>query len=240
MFPTGLPAFSLADPVGTNVWTGPMKVLAHVCCASCWLACAPAWDRLVSPAGRWEAFFVNPNIHPLLEFRRRLKAVQVLAAQRHWPLRVEVRYGLWEFLEHVDWRGEARCADCYRLRLQAAAEAARDRGFDHFTTTLLASTQQSHEAVRRAGAEVAGEVGVEFLAEDWRPLAQRAHEEARRRSLYRQQYCGCIFSEYERYRDTRLHLYRGAGGPAEESAPSMRGAAPGVSDGAGNSQGGRA
>ena len=197
-----------------------MRLLAHVCCAPCWLACAPAWDRLVAPAGRWEALFVNPNVHPLIEFRRRLKAVQVLAHDRRWPLLVEEGYGLRTFLDEVDWRTQKRCADCYRLRLRATADEARQRGFDHFTTTLLASAHQCHQLVRRIGEEVGGQVGVTFLAEDWRPLAGRGHEEARRRSLYLQQYCGCIFSEFERYRDTGSHLYRRAEGPVEAtSAP---------------------
>ena len=206
-----------------------MRLLAHVCCAPCWLACQPEWDRLVGRDGRWQAFFFNPNIHPLIEFRRRLKAVRVLAHDRRWPLAVEEGYGLREFLEQVDWRGEGRCGDCYRLRLRATAEAARQQGYGHFTTTLLASTDQPHELVRQIGDEVGGEAGVTFVAEDWRPLSRRGYEEARRRSLYRQQYCGCIFSEFERYRDTGLHLYRGGSGSSEgagerapSSAPSAR------------------
>ncbi len=196
-----------------------MRLLAHVCCAPCWLACAPAWDRLVAPAGRWQALFVNPNVHPLIEFRRRLKAVQVLAHDRRWPLLAEEGYGLRKFLDEVDWRGEGRCGDCYRLRLRATAEEARQRGFDHFTTTLLASIHQCHQLVSRVGEEVGRQVGVEFVAEDWRPLAGRGHEEARRRSLYLQQYCGCIFSEFERYRDTGFHLYRHADDPVERTSP---------------------
>lgn len=188
-----------------------MKLLAHVCCASCWLACAPEWGTAVGPGGRWEGFFSNPNIHPLVEFRRRLKAVRTVADDCGWPIVVEEGYGLREFLEQVDWRGDGRCADCYRLRLRATAAEARRRGFDHFTTTLLASTQQEHERVRLVGEEVARSLGVAFFAGDWRPAAARGHAEARRRSLYRQQYCGCVFSEYERYRDTGLHLYHGPG-----------------------------
>jgi len=192
-----------------------VKLLAHVCCASCWLACAPRWDQAVGPGGSWQGFFANPNIHPLIEFRRRLKAVRTVADDSGWPIVVEEGYGLVRFLNEVDWRGEDRCTDCYRLRLRATAAAARRLGFDHFTTTLLASAHQDHERVRSVGEEVARTSGVAFFAEDWRAAAPGGHEEARRRSLYRQQYCGCIFSEYERYRDTGHHLYRGreAGSP---------------------------
>jgi predicted adenine nucleotide alpha hydrolase (AANH) superfamily ATPase len=167
----------------------------------------------VGPDGRWQAFFCNPNIHPLIEFRRRLKAVQVVAHDLRWPLTAEEGYGLQEFLEQVDWRTDRRCRDCYRLRLRTTAEVARRQGYDHFTTTLLTSTQQPHELVRQIGDEVGREAGVTFVAEDWRSLSRRGYEEARRRSLYRQQYCGCIFSEFGRYRNTGLHLYRGGGRP---------------------------
>ena len=185
-----------------------MKLLAHVCCASCWLACVPEWDRLIGSDGRWQAFFCNPNIHPLIEFRRRLKAVRVLAHDRRWPVLVEDTYGLRRFLEEVDWQGGARCSGCYRLRFRTVAQQAAELGFDHFTTTLLASVHQQHDLVRQAGEEAAREHGVTFVAADRRHLAGRGHEEARRRSLYRQQYCGCIFSEYQRYQNTTLHLYR--------------------------------
>ncbi len=211
-----------------------MKLLAHVCCAPCWLACAPEWDGLVGPDGRWQACFYNPNIHPLLEFRRRLKAVRILACERRWPLSFDEGYGLREFLLQVDWQDEERCSDCYRLRLRGVARRAADLGFDHVTTTLLASVHQGHELVRQAGEEAAREAGVTFVAADWRALAKRGHEEARRRSLYRQQYCGCIFSEFDRYRNTGLHLYRSP--EASEGGGVRRtGRAPGPGPGGGAS-----
>jgi len=185
-----------------------MNLLAHVCCAPCWLACLPAWDELVGASGRWQAFFFNPNIQPLLEFRRRLKACRVLARSADRPLAFDDRYGLEQFLEEVDWRSSHRCRDCYRLRLRGTARRARRDGFDHFTTTLLASPEQDHELIVRLGRQVAEETGVAFTEGDWRALSEAGHQEARRRSLYRQQYCGCVFSEQERYRDTTLHLYR--------------------------------
>ena len=86
------------------------------------------------------------------------------------------------------------------------------RGCDAFSSTLLVSRHQTHDVVRQVGEQVAAESGLPFDYHDWRGLADRAHQEARRRNLYRQQYCGCIFSEYERYQDTGVHLYRGAGG----------------------------
>jgi len=186
-----------------------MPILLHVCCAECLLGPLDDLQR-----GGLLGLFYNPNIHPLIEFRRRLKAVKVLAEQRGVEVLCDETYGLWDFLGSVDWRRRddegrrTRCRACYRLRLQRTAEVAAERGLEAFSTTLLVSRHQMHDAVRQVGEEVARDTGVAFAYHDWRHLAERGHDEARRRSLYRQQYCGCVFSEYERYRDTGLHVYR--------------------------------
>jgi serine/threonine protein kinase len=96
-------------------------------------------------------------------------------------------------------------------RLRRTAERAREMGSDAFTTTLLGSPHQDHELLRESGERAAEEVGVSFLYRDFRPLHERSHEAARRRQLYLQPYCGCCFSEYERFRDTGRELYRGGG-----------------------------
>ena len=183
------------------------SLLVHVCCGCCAAALLDPWRRF----GRFALYFHNPNIQPLLEFRRRLKSVQVLADRERLDLVVDDRYDPKAFLRAVPWDRPARCLACYRLRLSATAEVAAARGFTAMTTTLLASTHQDHEAVRRIGEEEAARRGLAFHYEDWRPLAARGHEEAKRRNLYRQQYCGCLFSEEERFAPTRLHLYRGGG-----------------------------
>jgi hypothetical protein len=175
------------------------------------------WRELTGQGHSVTAHFCNPNIHPLIEFRRRLKAMKVL--QERIPIEViyEEEYGLREFLEQVDWHDaggasverKKRCADCYRLRLGRTARAARERGFEAFTTTLLASTHQDHDVVRSVAEACAQAEGVEFLYRDWRPLADENHRGASALKLYLQQYCGCVFSEQERFQDTGLHLYRG-------------------------------
>lgn len=158
-------------------------------------------------------YFYNPNIHPLIEFRRRLKAVKVLAEQMKIEILADETYGLRDFLDGVDHRLAQRCRQCYLMRLRQTAKVARERRLDGFSTTLLVSCHQEHETVRQVGQQVAAETGVPFLYYDWRSLADKGHEQAKRRSLYCQQYCGCIFSEYERFKDTGLHLYPpGAGG----------------------------
>ncbi|MBM4020014.1 MAG: epoxyqueuosine reductase QueH [Planctomycetes bacterium] len=185
--------------------TLPSSILIHVCCGPCLLAVVEAVRRM----GRAAALFHNPNIHPLLEFRRRLTAVQVAAERAGLELIADGRYGLREFLARTaPWERPARCAACRRMRLAETARQAAERGFEAVTTTLLASAHQDHDAVRQVGQEEAAARGLRFHYEDFRPLAARGHDEARRISLYRQQYCGCIFSEEERFAPTRLHLHR--------------------------------
>jgi epoxyqueuosine reductase len=155
-------------------------------------------------------FFFNPNVHPLLEFRRRLKAVQVLADHERLPLVAAGAYGLESFLDALGPRRSApdRCRVCYQMRLDAAAAHAAAHAFPRFTSTLLVSPQQDREAICRIGHEAASRHGVTFLDTDWRARHDLGLDLARRRQLYRQQYCGCIFSEADRYRDSAEHLYR--------------------------------
>ena len=188
-----------------------MSLLVHICCAQCLLGMI---EPLRSTGYRLRGFFYNPNIHPFIEFRRRLKALKVLGESLDFPIDYDETYSLDEFLSLVVGKGAERCAACYGERLTRAAAHARETGCRSFTTTLLASVHQDHDLVHRLGEEAARENGVGFLYADWRDRARLGHEEARRRSLYLQQYCGCIYSEYERFRDTTRHLYRGPGGGA--------------------------
>jgi hypothetical protein len=182
-------------------------LLVHACCGQCLAAILDPLRR----RGPFAAFFYNPNIHPLLEFRRRLKSVRALADQEGLELLYDDAYDPKAFLSAVPWDRPERCLACYRMRLGETVRIAAERGFGAMTTTLLASEHQDHDAVRRIGEELALERGLAFHYEDWRPLAARGHEEAGRRSLYRQQYCGCLFSETERFAATGRHLYRGPG-----------------------------
>jgi len=201
--------------------TGPARLLLHVCCAPCLGGPLRAFR---DEAYDVTAFFYNPNIHPLIEFRRRLKALRVFAESDPVPLEVCESYGLETFLREV-WRcgaraGEERCRACYDLRLRRTAHEARRLGAEAFSTTLLSSHRQHHDLIRAVGEAVAEEEGVPFVYRDLRPWARVSEEVARRRHLYRQAYCGCLFSEEERFRDTARHLYRG-GAPARESGENV-------------------
>jgi len=182
-------------------------VLVHVCCAPC--LCGPL-ASLLERDGQFTAYFHNPNVHPFIEFRRRLKACQVLADQARFPLVVDREYGLQRFLDAVGDRTTRpeRCRICYALRLDDAARVAAEEGFPSFSSTLLVSHQQDRAAICDAGCAAGARHGVNFEAPDWRGTQEAGLREASRRQLYRQQYCGCIFSEYERYKNTNRHVYR--------------------------------
>ncbi len=183
-----------------------MKVLLHICCAACFIGAGKSLD---GEGLEVEGLFYNPNIHPLLEFRKRIKAMKVLLENVRTPVTIDESYGLDLFMREV-YRPEPgiRCVRCYELRLRRTADVAREQGADAFTTTLLISPHQMHDTIRRVGERIGEESGVPFLYRDFRALDRKAHDDAKRRHLYLQQYCGCCFSEYERYRDTTRELYK--------------------------------
>jgi predicted adenine nucleotide alpha hydrolase (AANH) superfamily ATPase len=185
-----------------------MRILLHTCCAVCFIG---PYEKLTEVGHAVTGYFFNPNIHPLIEFRRRLKAVKTLRDRLKVEIICEEDYGLRDFLHTVDWEQDHRCTDCYRMRLDRTASVARENGFDAFTTTLFTSTHQDHSLITDAGYRAAQEYDVEFLKRDWCDLHEYNKSEARRVNLYRQQYCGCIFSEKERYENTKRHLYKGDG-----------------------------
>ncbi len=177
-----------------------MKVLLHVCCGPC--AIVPLRD-LLAEGHEADAAFVNPNIHPYQEFQRRLEASRQVADAIGVEIVYEDPYGLTEFLREVVGHEEERCPICYRMRLDRVAGIASERGYDAFTTTMLVSTQQDHEAIRAAGEDAAKRYGVAFLYRDFRPKVMEGVRASKEMGVYRQQYCGCIYSEWERFRDQR-------------------------------------
>ncbi|MHC4883511.1 MAG: epoxyqueuosine reductase QueH [Planctomycetota bacterium] len=186
-----------------------MDLLLHICCAHCLDKVRCGFQSEFGEALSLYGYFYNPNIHPLLEFRKRLKAVKVLNERLKLPIVYDEEYGVSDFLRECWAKGElARCRLCYRQRLVRAAREARRLGVAHFSSTLCVSQHQNHDWIRAAGEEAGQAEGVTFLYRDMRTLSC---EVPKRSGIYSQQYCGCIFSEEERYRDTRKELYRGSG-----------------------------
>ena len=172
------------------------SVLIHSCCAHCAAYTAQYWREQGYHA---TALWYNPNIHSYMEHQRRLEAMQSLAQEMNLPLIVIEGYGVIDYFRKVAGHEAQRCQYCFRLRLSKTAETARQMGFSAFTTTLLISPHQKHDLIREIGNELAEEKGVAFLYADLRKRYSDSRRMTKGRDLYRQQYCGCIYSEWERY-----------------------------------------
>ncbi|MDR2375105.1 MAG: epoxyqueuosine reductase QueH [Treponema sp.] len=184
-----------------------MKLLLHSCCAPCSTGClAGLEEEGIKPV----LFWYNPNIHPWTEYRSRRDCLENFAQGKNLDLVKIDEYGLRLFLRETNtaeaggMAGEdpktGRCNCCYRLRLEKTAECARQGAYDCFSTTLLISPYQRHEDIKKTGEELAVRYGVAFFYRDFRPFFRAGQTDARKRGLYMQKYCGCIFSEEERYR----------------------------------------
>ncbi len=180
-----------------------MKILLHLCCAPCTIY---PLQVLRADGAEVQGFFYNPNIHPYQEFQRRLHTLMEYAAQVGLPLTVHQSYDLEEFLRLVVFREKERCPFCYALRLRATARLARQAGFEAFSSTLLYSRYQQHDRLREIGQQIGQEEGVPFHYADFRLGWRAGIDESKRLGLYRQQYCGCIYSEKERYDKPRAGL----------------------------------
>lgn len=173
-----------------------MKLLMHICCGPC--ATYPA--KTLREAGHdVRGYFYNPNIHPLVEFRLRLESAKKMLERMNICADVCEEYDIEEYFRRVAFRESERCAACYHLRLDRAARSAAELGFDAFTTSLLVSPYQKHDLIRDIGRSVGMELGIEFYYEDFRPGWPETRAMSREMDLYRQKYCGCIFSERERF-----------------------------------------
>jgi predicted adenine nucleotide alpha hydrolase (AANH) superfamily ATPase len=177
-----------------------MRVLLHMCCGPCGIV--PIRD-LRNEGHDVDVALTNPNVHPYLEFVRRNEAAREVCRRLGVRVVREDPYGLVEFLRVVHGSEDDRCGLCYAMRMDRAAAVAHESDCDAFTSTMLQSTQQDHDAVRRSGEEAGERHGVPFLYRDWRPRVMEGVRESKDMGLFRQQYCGCIFSEWERYRNMR-------------------------------------
>ena len=173
-----------------------MKLLMHACCAPCSIYCI---DTLREEGIEPDIYWFNPNIHPYKEYEARLNAYKEYAKLVDLDIVVEDYYGLREFTKNVIDRLDTRCEYCYRSRLEHVVKYAKDNNFDAFTTTLLISPYQKHDLIIKVCEELEKEYGVKFLYKDFRPYFREGQAMFRETGLYMQKYCGCIFSEEERY-----------------------------------------
>ncbi len=179
-----------------------MNILLHICCANC--AIYPV--KVLREAGHdITGLFFNHNIHPYQEYRRRLEAVETYATTVDLEVNYKDEYRLEEFLSQVATHPATRCTYCYQSRLRQTAEQAARDGYEAFSTSLLYSRYQNHELIRKLGEELARHFGIIFHYEDFRSGWQEGIKASKAMGLYRQQYCGCIYSEKDRYHPGSSH-----------------------------------
>lgn len=176
-----------------------MRVLLHTCCAPC---ATFVVKSLKEDGFEPVLFFYNPNIHPLSEYLLREEAVRVYAEREHLEV-IYCGYELRKFLREVIFREDNRCPICYHLRLSRTVQYAKENDFSYFTTTLLLSPYQKLEVIRQIGEQLQAETGVSFLYKDFRPGYYESIRISKELGLYRQKYCGCIFSEEEAIRQRK-------------------------------------
>ena len=183
------------------------RILVHMCCGPC-----SVYPLKLISSGKAEVwgFFHNPNIHPYSEFRKRLEAVRLLSRLLSLNVIFDESYRPTGFMRgargaggEADGSGRIpgkgkRCRYCYSTRLEETAKAARREGFDAFTTSLLYSKYQDHDGIKAAGQAISLKYGLPFIYADFRAGWHEGINGSREMGLYRQKWCGCIWSKIER------------------------------------------
>lgn len=174
-----------------------MRLLLHTCCAPCSIYCIESLrQENIEPILYW----YNPNIHPYMEYKTRRDTLKEYSKMINIQAIFQEEYGLKTFCKNVINDLENRCTNyCYIIRLEQTAKYAKENGYDAFSTTLLVSPYQNHEELKRLGEKLAEKYNLEFLYRDFRVGFREGQAKARELGLYMQKYCGCVFSEEDRY-----------------------------------------
>ncbi len=174
-------------------------MLLHTCCVHCAAFTVDYWQ---SQGFEVTLFWYNPNIHPYLEHQRRLEALGTFVNLKGLSIMVIPSYDVVKFFQAVAGHEGERCQRCFYLRLKATAETAKKNNFAAFTTTLLISPYQKHQGIKEVGEMVAAETEIPFFYQDLRKYYSESRRRTKELNFYRQQYCGCLYSEWERYSKT--------------------------------------
>lgn len=180
------------------------SLLLHSCCAPCSSYCIEYLSRYFNIT----VLYYNPNIYPETEYIKRKNEQKRLIAemQTKYPVTLldcdfesEKFYDMAKGLENAREGGE-RCFKCYHLRLLKTAEEAKKNGFDYFTTTLTISPLKNAQKINEIGCDLAEEYGVNWLPSDFKKKEgyKRSIELSKEYNLYRQNYCGCVYSQNQR------------------------------------------
>lgn len=173
-----------------------MRVLLHICCAPCQIF--PV-EQLKKNGHAITGFFYNPNIHPYSEYLKRKKEVEKYSKEAQLEVTFP-EYDIEDYFSYImsNETPVNRCPTCWWLRIKTSAQFAKENSFDAFTTTLLGSPYQDHEILKNICEDVAKKADIKFLYEDFRTGFKDAHNKAKSKGIYCQNYCGCLFSEKER------------------------------------------
>ena len=179
-------------------------LLLHACCAPC----SSYTLEYLSKYFDITIYYYNPNIHPESEYKRRILELSKFLKEFNTPNKVsliEARYNPNEYFESVkglENLGEKskRCYECYKLRMEDACKYAKTNNFDYFTTTLSISPYKVAEWINEIGADLEKKYNIKYLYADLKKKNgyKRSIELSRIYNLYRQDYCGCIYSKEER------------------------------------------
>lgn len=173
-----------------------MKILLHICCAPC--SIYPI-QQLRQEAIDVMGFFYRRNIHPWKECEKREETLRLYAETLSLKVIYQEGYDMETFVQNVAFREKNRCLYCYHDRLKTTALLARRGRFDGFSSTLLYSKFQQHDVIRETGEAIAKLTGMPFLYRDFRVGWKEGVIQSKELGMYRQPYCGCIYSEKERY-----------------------------------------
>ncbi len=172
-----------------------MSLLLHACCAPCLTYSIKAFKEEFDEV---TALWFNPNIHPFEEYRKRFEAMEKFEEEKDIDIIYLDKYELKSFLEGA-LKSDPRCEFCYEWRFSKTAKIAQEKGFEYFSTTLTISPYQNHEMIKKVGKKESEKKNIEFIYRDLRDGFSKHHELSNEMGLYKQGYCGCIFSEKERY-----------------------------------------
>lgn len=179
----------------------PPRLLLHSCCAPCSSYTLEYLSRYFDIT----VYYFNPNISPKQEFDKRFEEQKRLISQMPFKNSVTLVEGDYNYddfleiakgLENVPEGGE-RCFRCYKMRLESTARFAKEQGFDYFCTTLSISPLKNSQKINELGFEIEEKYGVKWLPSDFKKREgyKRSIQLSREYSLYRQNFCGCVFSK---------------------------------------------
>lgn len=180
-------------------------LLLHSCCGPC----SSYVLEYLAPFFKITVFYDNPNIQPRAEYDHRLAEQRRVIAHIDAPHGIDLIEGDYDprryaeavrGLTHLP-EGSERCFACYRFRMEAAAALAKELGCDYFTTTLSISPMKNAEKLNEIGLRLAEELGVSYLCSDFKKRNgyKRSTELSREYGMYRQDYCGCVFSYNQKH-----------------------------------------